>query len=101
MTKYTKAARKTFIKELEGYRDDVGEKLVTSISTCFQDRLSLPYPTNVQGHLAQDLVASAATSTSSINQLLVLHCPLMSLDSLLPNSIDLVRIYIDKVTKEL
>ena len=89
MTKYTKASRATFIKEMEGYKEDISEKLVKDISTCFSNVGTVPYPTNVQGQLAQDLVKSHSTA---INQILVLHCPLMSLDSLLPNSIDLVRV---------
>ena len=90
MTKYTKAARNSFIKELEGYRDDIGEQLTRDTRTGFTEvSESSPIATTAQSHLANELIAS---HTTNINQLVVLHCPLMTLDSLLPNSIDLVRI---------
>ena len=71
---------------MEGWREDVREKLTTDIATCFaQDGT----PTNTQGHLAKDLL-----NKKEQDFLIQLIGPLQALDTLIPPEIDIGKAYL-------
>ena len=72
---------------MEGWREDVSEKLTADIATCFsQDGAT---PTNTQGHLAKDLL-----NKKELDFLIQLIGPLQALDTLIPPEIDIGKAYL-------
>ena len=73
---------------MEGYREDIHEKLETDISACYKDvvtdGVTVKTPITVQGHIAKSLIDKAEH-----NFLIQLFCPLQALDTLIPNETDI------------
>ena len=67
---------------MEGWREDVSEKLTTDIALCFADDGTTPK--NAQGHLANDLL-----NKKEQDFLIQLICPFQALDTLIPPEIDI------------
>ena len=75
------------MRSLEGCYDDLGDELVTNISTCFTvtqaNGQTVYTPKNAQGQIAQTLF-----NKNPHNYLIQLYCPLQHLGSLLPSNVD-------------
>ena len=82
LTKHTKSFRESILKLMEGWREDVSEKLTTDIALCFADDGTTPK--NAQGHLANDLL-----NKKEQDFLIQLICPFQALDTLIPPEIDI------------
>lgn len=72
MTRYSKAARESFLKLFEAWEEDLAEKLTEDVSTCFRRSGSPGNYTyqslNSQGRVAERIMADTSDTTKPAEQ---------------------------------
>ena len=81
MTKYRKKFRKSVLKVMEGWEEDLEDKLHENIANCYNEDGTVK---TVQAQLAQNILAKKEQ-----NHLLSLMCPFSAISNLIPSGIDI------------